>query len=265
MELQSILSFIIITEKFKLADLDVSGDKQIEVYDEIDTIDQLTPVFKRVGDNMQDEYFASQREAESDEKGPKDPVEHYSRYNPIYRTYFDFTDGKFRDTCKDIIDVQIRIQFTEPNQDTLGVNKSRRFLRTGQLQFLVITKHDRAKQDNIEYTDRRPLFEAFRIAQVYSNKYEGTDGISIYKKINKFEAGIDQYADLDQEKYNRLIQYLFPKGDIAQEVRTLNTGVARVVNLRFAELEKRTVNPIRITNPTYGLAVTIPFTFEQTR
>lgn len=295
MELQSILSFLVITEKFKLADLD-ARDQLYDKRRKIDTIDQLNPVFKYIDD----EYLASQKEAEENED--KNPVKKYSEIRPIYRIYFDFTDGKYRDPradkytnskrgTLDMIDVQIRVQFTEPSQDTLGVNKHRRFLRYGQLQFLVIAKFDKAmiKKEIVEYSDRRPLFEAFKIAQYCANKYEGSDGIKILKDIDKKEDGTEnmpgptkrllqayednppnQFADLGKDKYVDIFNHLFPGAGtpyerIVQEVKTLNTGVARIVNLRFAELERRTVDPIRITNPTYGLAVTIPFTFEQTR
>ena len=294
MELQSILSFLVITEKFKLADLIASGDMQIleNISMRLDTLDQLWPVYKYL---KKDIYYIPQ---------DNPTYEQYSKENPIYKTYFDFTSGQLRNNLRILIDgtqvsqhigtpfrdpveVQIRIQFVEPNQDTLGVNKHRRFLRTGQLQFLVIAKFEQVG-DQV-FQDRRPLFEAFRIAQFYANKYEGTDGIKILRDIDEKEGGTEdvpgstkrllkayennppnQFEELKQEEYNIIFDYLFPGAGtpydrIVQEVKTLNTGVARIVNLRFAELERRTVDPIRITNPTYGLAVTIPFTFEQTR
>lgn len=290
MELQSILSFLVITEKFKLDGLIAPEDRS-----RLDTIDQLRPIYKKLEGA---EFYISDKYADIKEnvlvqKYPE--LRDYDKRNPIYRTYFDFTDGELRKSIrvdmegnitnvyreqnmlKDPIEVQIRIQFTEPNQDTLGVNRHRRFLRTGQLQFLVIAKFEQDKDGQV-LQDRRALFEAFVIAQNYANRYEGTDGPKILMALDdttKAELMLDnptmnQFSELTQEEYINIMSYLFPgQGTpyerIVQEVKTLNTGIARIVNLRFAELERRTVDPIRITNPTYGLAVTVPFTFEQIR
>ena len=322
MELQSILSFLIITEKFGLKGACLP---MTEYERPFDTIDNIAPVYKDINDNFIEDganvvsdgevikplWFYSGKLNPRNEEGDRD----YTA--PRFRTYFDFTNvnrnqtlgapikegdtgafGKIG-TTKAPIEVQIRIQFTEPNQDTLGVNKHRRFLRTGQLQFLVISNYDlkdvvstREAELGIKViydVTRRPLFEAFKIAQYYANKYEGTDGIKILNEIDKKENGTEdmpgptkrllkafendkpnQFASLTSREYSAIFDHLFPGSGtpyerIVQEVKTLNTGVARIVNLRFAELERRTVDPIRITNPTYGLAVTIPFTFEQTR
>ena len=327
MKLQSILSFLVITEKFALSDIDliVSPDMNPKMLQlrPFDTIDQLSPVYKDTND-MFINIGSIVREADPPINIPFYSDNEITKFKvPTFRTYFDFTnrnrnpltgasiDGNMTGASliqsRAPVEVQIRIQFVEPNQDTLGVNKHRRFLRTGQLQFLVISHYD--KKDELEdairlkgpelneaynnewhvYTDRRPLFEAFKIAQYYADKYEGTDGIKILMDIDKKEKekenkneGItksvlegnfekkNQFEHIDESKLAIMLDHLFPGEGapyerIVQEVKTLNTGVARIVNLRFAELERRTVDPIRITNPTYGLAVTIPFTFEQTR
>ena len=306
MELQSILSFLVITEKFGFEDLILPSTSRLN------TIDRLSPVYKDINDkyiikgsdvilNDSDIVIKTIPFYTDNEEGG------YSI--PRFRTYFDFTsvnrnEQEEEDEKRAPVEVQIRVQFVEPNQDTLGVNKHRRFLRTGQLQFLVIAKFDKESQKTIENEpssgavisirrDKRPLFEAFKIAQYYADKYEGTDGIKILRDIDKKEGGTEdspgvtigtlngsitdytnQFTDLqNNSSFNTILNHLFPGiakepnhyNRIVQEVKTLNTGVARIVNLRFAELERRTVDPIRITNPTYGLAVTIPFTFEQTR
>ena len=268
MELQSILSFLVITEKFKLNDLikrEGAGTRP-------NTIDQLYPVYK----NIDDEYLNTVNDEDVIIKVYTDKDEN-SYTKPGFVTHFDFTSvGRNQlaaeESKKSPIDVQIRVQFTEPSQDTLGSNKSRKFLRVGQFQFLIICKFN--KEDGMLTNDTaRPLFEGYKIAQYYIKKYEGKKGINMIKDVNPPKLGmfddnndaINQFKELDKNKYNRLIQHLFPNGNIMEEVKTLDTGVASIVNLRFTQEERRTVQPIQITNPTYGLAVTIPFTFEQTR
>ena len=308
MELQSILSFLVITEKFGLKGACLPMGNESPHLRPFDTIDNIAPVYKDKNDNfIEDGVNLFNNEGElikqlkfySGKPDPKDEDGDRDYTAPRFRTYFDFTkvnrsqtmgapviDGETgafgkRGTTRAPIEVQIRVQFTEPAQDTLGANRNRRFLRTGQLQFLVISNFDLKdeKEDVIRLDgSSRPLFEAFKIAQYYADKYEGTDGIKILMALDERSKNVlkgvlpreNQFAGLTDMEYIAIFDHFFPGVEtpferIIKEVKTFNTGVASVTNLRFAEIERRNVQPVRITNPTYGLAVTIPFTFEQTR
>ena len=47
---------------------------------------------------------------------------------------------------------------------------------------------------------------------------------------------------------------------IIDRVKSFRTIAAVVTNIRFVPKDR---HPVRLFNPTYGLAVSIPFTFEQ--
>lgn len=302
-----ILGLLILAEQFSLIDLEPILDEDNQTLSEIDA---LSPVYKTINDlYVGTDSFMYRENADS---FLKDGV-------PVFRTYFDLTSPSVKNINIGIqyiwpIEVQIRIQFVEPTADIVQKIGGRRYLRGGNLQFIISTDKDINISSENETDDRgRPLVDLFRVAQFYINKYGSTRADRILRNIpisgellqTGIRANLEDLEDfpdysifrytgafrsrnepsgfhhINREDVRILLTKLFPGFDFTQSsnflsvllaqgtnvrsVYSFTTGVAVSANLRFAPIERRTVTDPRIFNPTYGLAVTVPFTFEQIR
>jgi len=298
-----ILGLLILAEQFALIDLKPNIDDDNQNLFEIDV---LSPVYKTI----EDVYVGT-----DSFKYIEEATSFFNDGNPVFRTYFDLTSPLVRGReTQDIgryiwpLEVQIRIQFVEPTADIIQKIGGRKYLRGGNLQFIISTDRDVNINAEDEIDDRgRPITDLFRVAQFYINKYGSKRAEDILRDIpvsgyllqNGFEEELPEYSifrytgafrsrvenstrhHINRIDVTKLLSKIFPgfnfeqsanflsillaQGTNVRSIYSFTTGTAIAANLRFAPIERRTVTDPRIFNPTYGLAVTIPFTFEQIR
>ena len=282
MHLVDFIGFIHITEKFRLADLLFKGVLKNE-------IDEISPVYK----SLYDVFLGSDSNAYP-YNGDNDKVPIKDFYHlglPTFRTLFDWTSPTTRrisideeaiqgaDTLGEAwpIQVQIRIQLVEPQGDTISPIGSRRYLRGGNIQFLISTGQE-IEVDGIPRG--RPLSELARVAQYYVDKYGSNKGTEIIRGIPTLEKDlksgssihIGQFENTTEDNRRAIFTKLFPEADFSvptiwptlfSRINSLQFFVANVANLRFAPVDRPNVTQRSLLDPKYGLGVTIPFTYEQ--
>ena len=363
MHISDVVGLLCLTEKFKFSDLLVEykvedekdKTKYITKY-RLNEIDSFSPVYKSLYDKYlgaDSEKYVSDRIAKI---GNKEYIRLYDDTDinnklPIFRTYFDWTSGSARDAKYQEespfngnnwpIQVEIRIEFSEPRTDTIQAIGSRRFLRGGIIQFLITAPVDVVEYITIDEEDKyvsgKPMGSIFRIAQFYIDKYGSTDAMQLLRDIPDIEKGIanisigtDQFENTNIHTREQIMEILFPEADFDKhnihyvkkdvrkdpqdppnliwvedpgdppmpgasvysggnrpdfepgldaksnegdyyvlisdfetfrdKVKSFRTIAAVVTNIRFVPKDR---HPARLFNPTYGLAVSIPFTFEQ--
>ena len=339
MQLPDVVGLLCLTEKFRFQDLLVDN----KVYE----IDSLSPVYK----SLYDEYLGT------DSLGyPVDSTRDYRTtlfYHtdfdtkdklPVFRTYFDWTSDYARAIelpgKPNIINagnnwpiqVEIRIEFSEPRADTIQAIGGRKFLRGGTIQFLITAPANVFEDIKVDNKDAelllgKPMGSIFRIAQFYIDKYGSTNTMTLLKDIpdikkglENISIGINQFEGTNIVKREQVLEILFPEADFdrhnvhyvkrasgwivdpgglplsgasvfyggnppdlepglaakskegdyyieisdygtfVNRIKSFHTAVAGVTNIRFTPKDRI---PTRLFNTTYGLAVTVPFTFEQ--
>ena len=340
MQLSDLIGLLYLTEKFRFMDL-LDGGEEYE-------IDSFSPVYK----SLYDEYLGT------DSQGyPIDIKREYkmklfyhtdlstSDKIPIFRTYFDWTsdfargtrmgdEDKFFDYGNNWpIQVEIRVELSEPRADTIQAIGGRKFLRGGTLQFLITAPTNIFTDINKEtqLVLGKPMGSVFRIAQFYVDKYGSTDAMQLLKEdgdipdikegLENISFGKNQFEDTTLATREQIMGILFPESDFDQihyikiedpndssksiwikdpgnlpvksgaaievgyiipdpaigkegdyyvlihkymtlidRVKSFRTLTAVVTNIRFVPKDRI---PVKLFNATYGLAVTIPFTYEQ--
>ena len=271
MILPYVLGLLILTEKFRLADIFNTLDGSVT------EIEDLCPVYK----SIYDEYIALDDGAPPDSfyQGIGD-ASYTGGPQPIFRTLFDWTSPTARRLESGAeawpIQVQIRVQLVEPQADTISPMGSRRFLRGGNLQFLIHTANE------ISTETGRPTGELFKVAQFYIDKYGSKNMQQLFQCVpdvvfeldNEFAysrqfSGLIQGLDLKAilEKIFPYIELQDPAttyySQLFQYLKSFQTFAAITANLRFAPLDRPNVPQRGLLDPNYGLAVTVPFTYEQ--
>ena len=289
MHLVDFIGFIHITEQFRLADLFYKGILNKE-------IDEISPVYKSLYDvflGSDSIGYPYNKDKYNDEVPIKD---FYHLGLPTFRTLFDWTSPATRrifiqedddttqrvDSISEIwpIQVQIRLQLVEPQADTIAPIGSRRFLRGGNIQFLISTGSE-VIGDNKQFRGR-PLSELARVAQYYVDKYGSNKGTAIINSIPTLRKDLvsgrsihtGQFKDTTEDERRAIFTKLFPEVDFStpqvnimsilqNRVRSLQFFAANVANLRFAPIDRPGGPGSSLADPRYGLGVTIPFTYEQ--
>jgi len=240
MHLPDIIGFVTLTEKFALSNL--IGDTK--------TLGALAPVYKTI----YDEYIST-----------SDDVPLYRDTRPIFMVYFDWLQMR---NVSHSLGVEIRIQLTEAQTDSVGPVGVTRDLRGGNLQFLVTGGH---------FDDEVLVSEVFRIAQFYADKYGSRNARQILSDTPDIKLGLEDKLHSQQftaingyikEIMSKLIPHVdFSSGDyytiFLQRVRSLQFFAPTIVNVRFAPIDRATVPDPSLAITPYGLVVSIPFTFEQ--
>ena len=273
-----------------------------DTYTVVNEIDTMTPVYKNLNDEYKDtdsKTFPPARDINSNIDYNSGLLRQFYDYNglPIFRAYMDWTSLVARSLEADEsnfstqslpaslnsyttlgetwpIQVQIRIQFIEPRADTIQAIGSRKILRGANLQFLISSTRD-IKTEGMERG--RPIGELARVAQFYVDKYGVNDGVKILKDLGiKDELNLDndilcnQFERTSLISRKRVLNKLFPSlvfsdkpfGELVTRFSSVTFLTATVTNLRFVPIDKP-INRLHI--PSYGLAVTIPFSFEQVK
>ena len=281
-QLLDLIGFIHLCEKFRFKDL-------LNENEEVDQeISEFSPVYK----NTLDKYLGSDSENYAlDTSGTKQHNIYYTKdyvQYPIFRTFFDWTSVSARNLIEWPLQVQTRIQFVEPEADTIQPVGSRRILRGGNLQFFISTIPTDIES---EQEGSQPLSEAAKIAQYYVDKYSAKDAAQILATLPDVKQALE-VSSVDFPITNGFMKGITEKGrsnvlrklfdrlpldvsdpnhiilsntydNIFDRVRSLTFFVASVSNLRFTPLEAPTTFPVRQTDSIYVTAVTIPFAFEQ--
>ena len=351
MHLSDVVGLLCLTEKFRFEDLFITYiDKDGNViYIGVNEIDSFSPVYK----SLYDKYLGADSKKYVEEKS-KDKEKFYHIDSdtkdklPVFRTFFDWTSGFARDPFMEgenssnplngnnwPLQVEIRIEFSEPRTDTIQAIGSRKFLRGGVIQFLITAPIDVVeyiKTDNQDkYVIGKPMGSIFRIAQYYIDKYGSTDAMQLLGDIPDIKEGLEQinpgknqFEDTTLIRREQIMGILFPESDfdhihyvkkdvrknpqdpeniiwvkdpgnlsvihgatvthgytlpdpaigkegdyyvlihkymtLIDRVKSFRTIAAVVTNIRFVPKDR---HPVRLFNSTYGLAVSIPFTFEQ--
>lgn len=266
MILPHVLGLLILMEKFSLEDI-VDADNSIK------EIEDLCPVYK----STYDEFIVSDTMTQPNEfyQG-LDDANYTGGPQPIFRALFDWTSPTARRLGTDSetwpIQVQIRIQLVEPQADTISPVGARRFLRGGNLQFLVHTANE------ISIGDGRPTGEIFKVAQYYIDKYGSKNARQLFDCVPDVKRGLDgsltrQFQGLTNATLKLVLEKILPYIQLSDEppyysqilnyMKTFQTFAAITANLRFAPLDRPNVPQRGLLDPNYGLAVTIPFTYEQ--
>ena len=241
MHLSDVIGLLCLTEKFRFKDLFVKyEDKGGKEKYRINEIDSFSPVYKSLYDKYlgaDSEKYVSDRIAKI---GNKEYIRLYDDTDinnklPIFRTYFDWTSGSARDAKYQEespfngnnwpIQVEIRIEFSEPRTDTIQAIGSRRFLRGGIIQFLITAPVDVVEYLTIDDRDGeqisgKPMGSIFRIAQFYVDKYGSTDAMQLLRDIPDIEKGIanisigtDQFENTNIHTREQIMEILFPEAD----------------------------------------------------
>ena len=356
MHISDVVGLICLTEKFRFEDLFIKHEDKagIVTYIGVNEIDSFSPVYK----SLYDKYLGTDSTdyVLSRVIKIKDKDEQYIQFYyedidtkdklPVFRTFFDWTSGFVRDESSSNplngnnwpIQVEIRIEFSEPRTDTIQAIGSRRFLRGGVIQFLITAPVDVVEYITIDeenkYVPGKPMGSIFRIAQFYIDKYGSTDAMQLLKEdgdipdikegLENISLGKNQFEDTTLIRREQIMGILFPESDfdhihyvkkdvrknpqdpkniiwvkdpgnlsvihgatvthgytlpdpaigkegdyyvlihkymtLIDRVKSFRTIAAVVTNIRFVPKDR---HPTRLFNPTYGLAVSIPFTFEQ--
>ena len=350
MHISDVIGLLCLTEKFRFYDLLVEHKDENDkvIYIGVNEIDSFSPVYK----SLYDEYLGtdSTKYTLDTTANNREIVFYHIDHDtgdklPVFRTFFDWTSGLARETQVSEkyqagdswpIQVEIRIEFSEPRTDTIQAIGSRKFLRGGVIQFLIT-----APVEIFEYMPDgkvqklgKPMGSIFRIAQFYIDKYGSTDAMQLLKEngdipdikegLENISFGKNQFKDTTLIRREQIMGILFPESDfdhihyvkkdvrknpqdpeniiwvkdpgnlsvihgatvthgytlpdpaigkegdyyvlihkymtLIDRVKSFRTIAAVVTNIRFVPKDR---HPVRLFNPTYGLAVSIPFTFEQ--
>ena len=314
MALPDVLGLVILKEQFRLSDLLVKNNEGEVLDKDLYEVDCFSPVFKWLtkpsDDDLEDyieesavplryrlPYAQLQFEEDFSTEEYMFDLDYYTHRYPLYRTFFDFTAGSIRQFANDErlvndtlvarrihefpLDVQIRFQFLEPRADTIQPKGARRFLRAGNIQFIIVAGQgilDGPAEDTggVDFGFGRPIGELFRLAQHFITTYGSTTARNILASLDKINYGNDIMNNATEKV--RILEKLFPDYSI-HEAHVINIDMVRNVlvsgprtlasfntltpvttNIRFAPPDRPTH---REFEPSYGLAVTVPFNYEQ--
>ena len=322
MALQDVLGLVILKEQFRLSDLIIDDNPRdlfevdclSPIYKWLEQPDIESPTFLEYINarnpspgftEVPPKYMLPYAQLQSTEADIEDPeeeldkvitAEYYLNKYPLYRSYFDFTAGSIRQFTTDETDgvarriytfpleVQIRFEFLEPRADTIQPKGARRFLRAGNIQFIIIASEGVIDNPLVmdmseDFGFGRPISELFRLAQRFITIYGSTTARNILTDIKKIN-----YGDSTEEQGAEILNKLFPGYNILESdivldkdtddamlrnallsssktLASFNTLTPITTNIRFAPPDRPQGG--REYEPSYGLAITVPFNYEQ--
>ena len=317
MALQDVLGLVILKEQFRLSDILITGNNT-DLYE----VDCFSPIYKWL-DKPEDSdllvyidetelpkrYALPYAQLQFNEDFDEDTsspnhyefeLNYYLHKYPLYRSYFDFTTGSIRQfvnyspTNVDVVvarriytfplEVQIRFEFLEPRADTIQPKGARRFLRAGNIQFIIVASEGVIDNPSVMDPDQdfgfgRPIGELFRLAQYFITAYGSTTARGLLADLDSINYG--SHIEDDAAEKVRILTKLFPEYPITETdvdkddnsrlrnallsgsktLASFNTLTPITTNIRFAPPDRPQGS--REFEPSYGLAVTVPFNYEQ--